>query len=134
LAFNNFVLFDRVHRPIIGKRAAVVEEDLLSVREPVCARACPRERHERDQEPMQRRLEVLRHLTSVRLAEESERRRDQQQVGAPPQVIQKAKHGSDDDTYDRNPTSESVVATQFRRRRRATARAYAQKLRRMVRI
>ena len=33
LAFNNFVLFDRVHRPIIGKRAAVVEEDLLSVRE-----------------------------------------------------------------------------------------------------
>ena len=29
LAFNNFVLFDRVHRPIIGKRAAVVEEDLL---------------------------------------------------------------------------------------------------------
>jgi hypothetical protein len=38
LAFNNFVLFDRVHRPIIGKRAAVVEEDLLSVREPVHAR------------------------------------------------------------------------------------------------
>ena len=38
LAFNNFVLFDRVHRPIIGKRAAVVEEDLLSVREPVRAR------------------------------------------------------------------------------------------------
>src|SRR5437667_3439965 len=35
LAFNNFVLFDRVHLPIIGKRAAVVEEDLLSVREPV---------------------------------------------------------------------------------------------------
>jgi len=34
LALNNFVLFDRVHRPIIGKRAAVVEEDLLSVREP----------------------------------------------------------------------------------------------------
>ena len=33
LAFNNLVLFDRVHRPIIGKRAAVVEEDLLSVRE-----------------------------------------------------------------------------------------------------
>ena len=33
LAFNNFVLFDRVHLPIIGKRAAVVEEDLLSVRE-----------------------------------------------------------------------------------------------------
>ena len=30
LAFNNFVLFDRVHLPIIGKRAAVVEEDLLS--------------------------------------------------------------------------------------------------------
>ena len=26
LAFNNFVLFDRVHLPIIGKRAAVVEE------------------------------------------------------------------------------------------------------------
>jgi hypothetical protein len=25
LAFNNFVLFDRVHLPIIGKRAAVVE-------------------------------------------------------------------------------------------------------------
>lgn len=24
LAFNNFVLFDRVHLPIIGKRAAVV--------------------------------------------------------------------------------------------------------------
>jgi hypothetical protein len=38
LAFNNFVLFDRVHRPIIGKRAAVVEEDLLAVREPVRAR------------------------------------------------------------------------------------------------
>jgi hypothetical protein len=37
LAFNNFVLFDRVHLPIIGKRAAVVEEDLLSVREPVRA-------------------------------------------------------------------------------------------------
>jgi hypothetical protein len=33
LAFNNFVLFDRVHLPIIGKRAAVVEEDSLSVRE-----------------------------------------------------------------------------------------------------
>ena len=26
LAFNNFVLFDRVHLPIIGKRTAVVEE------------------------------------------------------------------------------------------------------------
>jgi hypothetical protein len=38
LAFNNFVLFDRVHLPIIGKRAAVVEEDLLSVREPVRAK------------------------------------------------------------------------------------------------
>jgi hypothetical protein len=38
LGFNNFVLFDRVHRPIIGKRAAVVEEDLLSVREPVRAK------------------------------------------------------------------------------------------------
>ncbi len=25
LAFNNFVLFDRVHLPIIGKRAVVVE-------------------------------------------------------------------------------------------------------------
>ena len=37
LAFNNFVLFDRVHLPIIGKRAAVVEEDLL-----VCARVRPR--------------------------------------------------------------------------------------------
>jgi hypothetical protein len=34
LAFNNSVLFDRVHLPIIGKRAAVVEEDSLSVREP----------------------------------------------------------------------------------------------------
>jgi hypothetical protein len=33
LAFNNFVLFNRVHLPIIGKRSAVVEEDLLSVRE-----------------------------------------------------------------------------------------------------
>jgi hypothetical protein len=33
LAFNNFVFFDRVHLPIIGKRSAVVEEDLLSVRE-----------------------------------------------------------------------------------------------------
>ena len=30
---NNFVIFDRVHLPIIGKRADVVEEDLLSVRE-----------------------------------------------------------------------------------------------------
>jgi hypothetical protein len=38
LAFNNFVLFDRVHLPIIGKRAAVVEEDLLSVPEPVRAK------------------------------------------------------------------------------------------------
>src|ERR1700751_6463062 len=38
LAFNNFVLFDRVHLPMIGKRAAVVEEDLLSGREPVRAR------------------------------------------------------------------------------------------------
>jgi hypothetical protein len=38
LALNNFVLFDRVHLPMIGKRAAVVEEDLLSVREPVRAR------------------------------------------------------------------------------------------------
>jgi hypothetical protein len=38
LAFNNFVLFDRVHLPMIGNRAAVVEEDLLSVRKPVCAR------------------------------------------------------------------------------------------------
>jgi hypothetical protein len=37
-AFNNFVLFDRVHLPIIGKRAAVVEEDLLSVRESVRAK------------------------------------------------------------------------------------------------
>ncbi len=35
LAFNNFVLFDRVHLPIIGKRAAVVEEDLLSLLEAV---------------------------------------------------------------------------------------------------
>ena len=39
LAFNNFVLFDRVHPPIIGKRAAVVEEDLLSVRESARARS-----------------------------------------------------------------------------------------------
>src|SRR5260370_39492235 len=39
MAFNNFVLFDRVHLPIIGKRAAVVEEDLLSVRESVRARS-----------------------------------------------------------------------------------------------
>jgi hypothetical protein len=39
LAFNNFVLFDRVHRPIIGRRAAVVEEDLLSVRESARARS-----------------------------------------------------------------------------------------------
>jgi hypothetical protein len=31
LAFNNFVLFDRVHLRMIGKRAAVVEEDLLFV-------------------------------------------------------------------------------------------------------
>ena len=38
LAFNNFVFFDRVHLPIIGKRAAAVEEDLLSVREPVRGR------------------------------------------------------------------------------------------------
>ena len=28
-ALNNSVLFDRVHLPIIGRRAAVVEEDLL---------------------------------------------------------------------------------------------------------
>jgi hypothetical protein len=26
LAFNNLILFDRIHLPIIGKRAAVVEE------------------------------------------------------------------------------------------------------------
>jgi hypothetical protein len=39
LAFNNFVPFDRVHLPIIGKRAAVVEEDLLSVRESARARS-----------------------------------------------------------------------------------------------
>jgi hypothetical protein len=39
LAFKNFVLFDRVHLPIIGKRAAVVEEDLLSVRESARARS-----------------------------------------------------------------------------------------------
>ena len=39
LAFDNFVLFDRVHLPIIGKRAAVVEEDLLSVRESARARS-----------------------------------------------------------------------------------------------
>lgn len=38
LAFNNFVLFDRVHLPMIGKRAAVVEDDLLSVRETARAR------------------------------------------------------------------------------------------------
>jgi hypothetical protein len=39
LAFNNFVLFDRVHLPIRGKRpAAVVEEDLLPVRESVRAK------------------------------------------------------------------------------------------------
>jgi len=45
LAFNNFVLFNRVHLPTIGKRAAVVEEDLLSV--PVRAktvRLCPNQR------------------------------------------------------------------------------------------
>jgi len=35
LAFNNFLLFDRVHLPIILKRSAVVDVDLLSVREPV---------------------------------------------------------------------------------------------------
>src|SRR5260370_36971429 len=29
LAFKNFVLFDRVHLAIIGKRVALVEEDLL---------------------------------------------------------------------------------------------------------
>ena len=28
-ALNNFVLFDRVHLAIIGKRVVVVEEDLL---------------------------------------------------------------------------------------------------------
>ena len=39
LAFNNFVLFDRVHLPSIGKRAAaVVEEDLLPVQESVRAK------------------------------------------------------------------------------------------------
>ena len=27
LAFNNFVPFDRIHLPMIGKRAAAVEED-----------------------------------------------------------------------------------------------------------
>src|SRR5579884_4107344 len=38
--------------------------------------------YEKDQQPMQRRLEVLRHLTSVRLAEESNARRDQQAAAA----------------------------------------------------
>src|SRR5947207_5508191 len=38
--------------------------------------------YERDQAPMLRRLEVLRHLTSVRLAEESQLRRDTQQAAA----------------------------------------------------
>ena len=28
-AFNNFILFDRVHLPTIGRRVGVVEEDLL---------------------------------------------------------------------------------------------------------
>ena len=41
-ALNNFVLFDRVHPPIIGRRAAVVEEGFI-VCEPhtftKCARA-----------------------------------------------------------------------------------------------
>ena len=36
--------------------------------------------YERDQQPMQRRLEVLRHLTAVRLSEESAQRRDAQQA------------------------------------------------------
>ena len=45
LAFNNFVLFDRVHLPMIGKRAAMVEEDLLSVREPVRVRTGARARY-----------------------------------------------------------------------------------------
>jgi hypothetical protein len=35
LAFNNFVLFDRVHLPIMGGARAVVEEDYCSVRESV---------------------------------------------------------------------------------------------------
>ena len=39
LGFQEFCLFDRVHLPIIGKRAAVVEEDLLSVRESARARS-----------------------------------------------------------------------------------------------
>jgi len=30
LAFNNFILFDRIHLPIIGKRAAVVEEKAVT--------------------------------------------------------------------------------------------------------
>ena len=36
LAFNNLILFDRIHLPIIGKRAAVVEEkaDLLTTNRP----------------------------------------------------------------------------------------------------
>ena len=33
LAFNNFVLFDRVHLPMIGKRAAAVEEDYVATTE-----------------------------------------------------------------------------------------------------
>jgi hypothetical protein len=42
LAFDNSVFFDRVHLPIIGKRTPVVEEDLLSVREPVRAKTSAR--------------------------------------------------------------------------------------------
>ena len=38
--------------------------------------------YERDQQPMERRLEVLRHLVSVRLVEESQRRRDAQQASS----------------------------------------------------
>jgi hypothetical protein len=42
--------------------------------------------YEKDQLPMQRRLEVLRHLTSVRLAEESQERRDQQEASAAAEI------------------------------------------------
>jgi hypothetical protein len=38
--------------------------------------------YELDQQPMLRRLDVLRHLTSVRLSEESAARRDEQQASA----------------------------------------------------
>ena len=69
LGFNNFVLFDRVHLPIIGKRAAVVEEDLLSVRESARARSArirSNQRHAAIRSAVVRRTECSQQRNRIR--------------------------------------------------------------------